>query len=77
MAGGGIGHNNAANIIERTGVSEIHVGLSSPIASPMLHRNPRVSMGKAQGREYQRTQVLEDNVRKLSRAVSSPPVKTR
>jgi copper homeostasis protein len=70
MAGGGIGHDDAAPIIERTGVGEIHVGLSSPVASPMLHRNPRVSMGKAQGREYHRMQVLEENVRKLQRAIS-------
>ena len=77
MAGGGIGHNNAANIIERTGVSEIHVGLGSPIASPMLHRNPRVSMGKAQGREYQRTQVLEENIRELWRTVSLAKISRR
>jgi len=70
MAGGGIGPSDAAAIIERTGVSEIHVGLSSPVASPMLHRNPRVSMGKAPGREYHRMQVLEENVRKLQRAIS-------
>jgi copper homeostasis protein len=70
MAGGGIGPDDVANIIERTGVSEIHVGLGSPIASPMLYRNPRVSMGKAQGREYQRLQVLEENVRKLQRSIS-------
>jgi len=70
MAGGGIGQNDAATIIERTGVGEIHVGLSSPVASPMIYRNPRVSMGKAPGREYQRVQVLEENVRKLQRAIS-------
>ena len=70
MAGGGIGHHDAATIIERTGVSEIHVGLSSPVASSMVYRNPRVSMGKAPGREYEREQVLEENVRKLQRAVS-------
>jgi copper homeostasis protein len=69
MAGGGIGHENAASIIERTGVSEIHVGLSSPVTSPMLYRNPRVSLGKAMVREYDRTQVLEHNVRKLQRTV--------
>jgi len=77
MAGGGIGHSNASTIIERSGVTEIHVGLGTPVSSPMLHRNPGVSMGKAQGREYQRTEVLEENVRKLSRAISLPPVKTR
>ncbi|HET6180458.1 MAG TPA: copper homeostasis protein CutC [Candidatus Sulfotelmatobacter sp.] len=70
LAGGGITHNDAAAIIERTGVSEIHVGLSSPVPSPMLYRNPRVSMGKTPGREYQRMQVLEENVRKLQRAIS-------
>jgi copper homeostasis protein len=70
MAGGGIGHSDAANIVERTGVSEIHVGLSSPVASPMLHRNPRISMGTAPGREYQRVQVLEDSVRRLRHAIS-------
>jgi len=70
MAGGGIGHNDATTIIERTSVNEIHVGLSSPVPSPMLYRNNRVSMGKAPGREYHRVQVLEENVRKLQRAIS-------
>jgi copper homeostasis protein len=70
MAGGGIGHSEAVTLIERTGVTEIHVGLSSPVASPMLFRNPRVSMGKVPGREYERTQVLEENVRKLEQAIS-------
>jgi len=69
MAGGSIGNNDAAGIVERTGVSEIHVGLSSNVASPMLYRNPRISMGAAPGREYQRVQVLEESVRKLQRAV--------
>jgi len=70
MAGGRIGIRNAPSIIERTGVKEIHVGLGSPVDSPMLHRNSRLSLGKAQGREYQRTEVLEESVRKLVRAVS-------
>jgi copper homeostasis protein len=70
MAGGGIRPNDVAKIVEHTGVGEIHVGLSSPLASPMLYRNPRVSLGKAPGGEYQRTQVLEESVRKLQRAIS-------
>lgn len=70
MAGGGIGHDNAAAIVERTGVNEIHVGLSSPVPSPMLYRNLRVSMGKAPGREYQRMQVLQENVTRLRQAVA-------
>lgn len=69
MAGGRIGVENAAAIIEQTGVNEIHVGLATQVRSPMLHRNPRLSLGKIQGREYQRTEVLEESVRKLNRAI--------
>jgi copper homeostasis protein len=70
MAGGGIGVDNAAHIIERTAVTEIHVGLGSPVKSPMVYRNPRVSLGKAHGREYDRTEVREEDVRKLNQAIS-------
>ena len=77
MAGGGIGQSNATSIVERTGVTEIHVGLASTTSSPMLYRNPRVTLGKTHGREYQRTHVLEENVRKLSRAISLTQVKAR
>jgi copper homeostasis protein len=70
MAGGRIGINNASTIVERTAVSEIHVGLATPVKSPMLHWNQRLSLGKAQGREYQRSEVLEDSVRKLKQAIS-------
>jgi copper homeostasis protein len=69
MAGRGIDESNAAAVIERTGVTEIHVGMSTYVASPMAYRNGKVSMGKSEGLEYQRTQVLEENVRKLQRAV--------
>lgn len=71
MAGGRIGINEAPTIIESTGVTEIHVGLATPVRSPMIHRNARLSLGKAQGREYQRSEVLEESVRKLRRAISS------
>ncbi len=70
MAGGRIGITNAANIVERSGVSEIHVGLATPVKSPMIHRNNGLSLGKAQGREYHRTEVLEESVHKLKRAIS-------
>lgn len=70
MAGGGIRSENAAAIIERTGVREIHVGLGSPVNSPIMQRNPRVSLVKAHGMEYEHTQVLEENVRKLKRAIA-------
>ncbi len=71
MAGGGIRPHNASTLIERTHVHEIHVGLGSHVASPMEFRNARISMGKAQGREYERTQVMEESVRELRRAIQS------
>jgi len=70
MACGGINDHNATSIIERTGVREIHVGLRSPVASPMLHRNPELSIGTAAECEYQRFHVLEENVLSLHRAVA-------
>jgi copper homeostasis protein len=72
MAGGGIKPENARTLVEQTGVTEIHVGLRSAIPSPMLHRNARVSMGSAEGREYQRFVVLEEQVRKLRSALATP-----
>lgn len=73
MAGGGIGHRDAPTIVERTGVREIHVGLSSSVASPMRYRNPRVTISRASGSEYDRGQVLEEDVRTLRRALSLVP----
>jgi copper homeostasis protein len=70
MAGRGINESNATSIIERTGVKEIHVGTSTYAAAPTLYRTPRISMGRSRGSEYQRIEVLEENVRKLKRAIS-------
>jgi copper homeostasis protein len=70
MACGGIAEHNAARIIKQTGVREIHVGLRRPAASPMLYQNPRISMGTMPEREYQRFQVLEEDVKNLRRAVA-------
>ena len=73
MAGGGITPTNVAQILQRTRVNEIHVGLATAMQSPMLLRNPRVSLGKAPGREYHRAQVLEESVRELRRAIAQVP----
>ncbi len=69
MAGSGIKAENARDLVEQTGVREIHVGLRSSLPSPMRFRNPRVSMGTAEGREYQRQVVLQEDVRRLVRAL--------
>lgn len=71
MPGSGIKPESAPGLVARTGVKEIHVGLRSTLPSPMLHRNPRVSMGSVEGREYQRFAVLEEQVRKLCAALAT------
>jgi copper homeostasis protein len=68
MPGSGIDASNVRVVIDQTGAREIHVGLRSSEPSPMVYRNPRISMGSAVGREYQRFLVLEENVRQLRHA---------
>lgn len=65
MVGGGITRSNVRRIIAATGVREIHASVRCNIPSPMRHRNERISMGLAKGREYQRAQVLQEEVRRL------------
>lgn len=68
MPGSGINPGNVRTVLEQTGAKEIHVGLRSSLPSPMVHRNSRVSMGTVEGREYERSEVLEESVRQLNRA---------
>jgi copper homeostasis protein len=70
MAGGGIRRHNAANIVARTGVAEIHVGLGTPMSTPAILQNPRISLRKDSGGDYHRFQVLEADVRELRQAIA-------
>jgi copper homeostasis protein len=70
MPGSGIKAENARRMVTESGVREIHAGLGSSVAGPMRFCNPQLSMGKATEREYQRTVVLEENVRSLCQAVN-------
>jgi len=69
MPGSGIKPENVGALIRQTGAKEIHVGLRSVAPSPMQFRNPRISMGSSKDREYERSQVLEEDVRKLCAAL--------
>jgi copper homeostasis protein len=71
MPGSGIKPDNARALVEQTGAREIHVGLRSSVPNPMLHRNPRISLGTVKDREYDRHVVLEENVRKLCEALNT------
>jgi copper homeostasis protein len=70
MAGSGIKPENAADLIEATGVTEIHVGLKSAVESPVRHRNLSIAMGSVEGREYRRFGVREESVAALCKAVA-------
>jgi copper homeostasis protein len=65
MVGGGITESNVQRIIAATGVREIHASARIHVPSPMRHRNDKISMGPAKGREYQRGVVLPEQVRRL------------
>jgi copper homeostasis protein len=69
MPGSGIKPENARSLVDHTGVKEVHAGLRNAIPSPMLHLNPRVSIGPVEGREYQRFGVLQEQVRRLCEAL--------
>jgi copper homeostasis protein len=65
MVGGGITRSNVHRVIKATHVREIHASMRVHVPSPMRHRNERISMGLAKGREYQRALVLQEEVRRL------------
>jgi copper homeostasis protein len=70
MPGSGINPDNACDIVKRTGARELHVGLRRRAPSPMIFRNPRISMGSAEGVEYERFDVREEDVRSLRAALA-------
>jgi len=65
MAGGGIRPANIRQIVQETGVREVHAGLRSRIPGPMQFHNDKVSIGHTVPREYERIIVKEDDVRRL------------
>jgi copper homeostasis protein len=65
IVGGGITESNVRRIIDSTGVREIHASVREQVPSPMTYRNEKVSMGFVKGREYERTIVHSEKVRRL------------
>lgn len=68
MAGGGITESNAHHVIAATGVREVHASAAALVASSMRHRNEKIAMGALKGREYLRSVVVEEKVRRLVEA---------
>jgi copper homeostasis protein len=73
MAGSGIQEHNVRQLIEETGVREIHVSLNGPEESPMRHRNDKIAMGIIRDREYQRFGVVRERVERLLHAACGKP----
>jgi copper homeostasis protein len=70
MAGGGVRENNAASIIERTGVKDIHSGLGSQVADSTSGSDPKISSRTMTGVPNRIFQVLPEDVRRLREAVA-------
>lgn len=62
MAGGGVNPDNAAELVQSTGVSEIHASARAPFPSLMQWRREGVSMGAAGADEYSRLSTSADIV---------------
>lgn len=70
MPGGGIRQENIREIVEGTGVREVHFTAFSHWQSPMEFRNPRPHMGgTALPGEYDRTETDSDEVRRIMGAL--------
>jgi copper homeostasis protein len=70
LACGGINSTNVADIIEKTGVQEVHAGLRTVISGQMQESNKNISPGVGGMNESQRFIVLEENVAKMTQAVA-------
>ena len=70
LAGGGINPSNAREVVEKTGVREVHAGLRSIISGRMQPGNKKISPGVAGLDESQRFVVLQENVEKLVQALN-------
>jgi copper homeostasis protein len=71
IAGSGIHERNVRRLVEETGLTEIHVGLSDAFPTPMKYRNTKICMGKVKGREFARFATSQARLEKLIAAVSS------
>jgi copper homeostasis protein len=70
MAGSGISRSNVSDLIQRTGVREIHASARVQVDSPMRFRRETIAMGSVREAEYKRATVLQDDVRLLLEAAN-------
>jgi copper homeostasis protein len=71
MPGGGVRKENIREIVEKTGIREIHFTAFSNWESPMGFRNPRPHMGSASvPGEYERVGTDPEEVRRIMGALA-------
>ena len=69
LAGGGVSPSNAAEIMKKGGVHELHASARAPLASGMRHKHQGVSMGAAGTDEYTRLTTDTDIVNQIAHAM--------
>jgi copper homeostasis protein len=62
MAGSGVNHSNIRELLEYTGVNEVHVSGKRRIAGGMLYRNPKINMGGLPGIPEYETDVTDAEI---------------
>ena len=72
IAAGGISPSNAAYIVGRTGVRELHASAKTTIPSSMRYRQHGVSMGAHNANEYTRITASELTIREIIEALATP-----
>ena len=71
LAGGGVNPQNAALIISRSGVSELHASARTQVKSLMQYRVDGVSMGAPESDEYIRATTSAAVVRDIVNAMKT------
>ena len=72
IAGAGIHEDNVHQLIERTGIREIHTSAKCAVNSAMRFRKDAISMGALAGQEYHRFVAQQEKIQRLLLAASAP-----
>jgi copper homeostasis protein len=76
MAGGSIRPENVQQIIEETGVPEIHSGLRHPLPSPVRQKVQGIHLGGRRAGEYGRSGVRKQDVESLRLRMEAAALET-
>jgi copper homeostasis protein len=71
MVCGGVRPANVSKIAQATGATQFHASLRKAVPSPVVHHNPRLSLGDAGHGEYKRYVLLAEDVRALRQAMAA------